>query len=286
MTARVESGFPVASFKALDEATGEFEALFSVFGNVDLGGDRVVKGAFEKTLAKWRESGDPIPVYWNHMWDDPFANIGGIAPEDAKEIDEGLFGRGKVDMDNPLAAQVYRLLKERRVKEFSFGYTVQDSVKADDGALDLLDLDLIEVGPTLKGMNPETQLLAVKAYDQTVGQTKAWADACAELKAGARLSKSTRSTLEQARDLLSDLLSEDDQSPDETKSIEAEAAGNASALDEVLTQLNLRKGMNTGPRPPRSTSRLRSTAFSRRLPRSPTVPRTPTATSPPTSTPR
>jgi HK97 family phage prohead protease len=245
MTARVESGFPVASFKALDEATGEFEALFSVFGNVDLGGDRVVKGAFEKTLAKWRESGDPIPVYWNHMWDDPFANIGGIAPEDAKEIDEGLFGRGKVDMDNPLAAQVYRLLKERRVKEFSFGYTVQDSVKADDGALDLLDLDLIEVGPTLKGMNPETQLLAVKAYDQTVGQTKAWADACAELKAGARLSKSTRSTLEQARDLLSDLLSEDDQSPDETKSIEAEAAGNASALDEVLTQLNLRKGMNT-----------------------------------------
>jgi HK97 family phage prohead protease len=241
---RIETGFPVAEFKALDEKTGEFEALFSVFGNVDLGGDRVVKGAFEKTLAKWRESGDPIPVYWNHQWDDPFANIGGIDPEDAYETDDGLYGKGAIDMDNPFAKQVYNLLHKRRVKEFSFGYTVKDSVKAKDGALDLLDLDVIEVGPTLKGMNPETQLLAVKAYEQTVGQTKAWADACAELKAGARLSKATRSTLEQAYDLLGSLLSEDDQSPESPKSDEAEASGKASDADDtsdIFTRINLLK---------------------------------------------
>jgi HK97 family phage prohead protease len=253
---RIETGFPVASFKALDESTGEFEAIFSVFDNVDLGGDRVRPGAFEKSLAKWREGGDPIPVYWNHQWDDPFANIGGIDPEDAKEVDEGLYGKGVLDMDNPFAAQVYRLLQKRRVKEFSFGYTVQDSVKAKDGALDLLDLDIIEVGPTLKGMNPETQLLAVKAYDATVGDTKAWADAVAardvrvadvaaylgdELrgKAGARLSKATRSTLEQAHALLGSLLSEDSPSPDE--STEAEATGKASELDTLKTTISLIK---------------------------------------------
>jgi HK97 family phage prohead protease len=238
---RIETGFPVASFKALDESTGEFEAIFSVFDNVDLGGDRVRPGAFEKSLAKWREGGDPIPVYWNHQWDDPFANIGGIDPEDAKEVDEGLYGKGVLDMDNPFAAQVYRLLQKRRVKEFSFGYTVQDSVKAKDGALDLLDLDIIEVGPTLKGMNPETQLLAVKAYDATVGDTKAWADAVAA-KAGARLSKATLSTLKQAYDLLGTLIA--DGSPSDEPSPEAEATGKASDADEysdIHTRINLLK---------------------------------------------
>jgi HK97 family phage prohead protease len=238
---RIETGFPVASFKALDESTGEFEAIFSVFDNVDLGGDRVRPGAFEKSLAKWREGGDPIPVYWNHQWDDPFANIGGIDPEDAKEVDEGLYGKGVLDMDNPFAAQVYRLLQKRRVKEFSFGYTVQDSVKAKDGALDLLDLDIIEVGPTLKGMNPETQLLAVKAYDATVGDTKAWADAVAA-KAGARLSKATLSTLQQAYDLLGTLIA--DGSPSVEPSPEAEATGKASDADEysdIHTRINLLK---------------------------------------------
>jgi len=237
MTTRVQSGFPVASFKAIDGKAGEFEALFSVFGNVDLGGDRVVKGAFAKSLARWRESGDPIPVYWNHQWDDPFANIGGIDPEYAKETDDGLWGKVAIDTDNPFAVQVYNLLEKRRVKEFSFGYQVIDSEKADDGATDLLELDIFEVGPTLKGMNPDTQLLAVKAYNETVGDTKAWADAVAA-KSGARLSKATRSTLEQAHALLGSLLSEDTESPAEP-STEAEATGKASALDDLLTQITL-----------------------------------------------
>ena len=34
---------------------------------------------------------------------------------------------------------------------------------AKDGAHELLDLDLIEIGPTLKGMNSDTELLAVKS---------------------------------------------------------------------------------------------------------------------------
>jgi HK97 family phage prohead protease len=241
---RIETGFPVAEFKAASDTSGEFEALISVFGNVDLGGDRVVKGAFAKSLAKWEESGAPIPVYWNHQWDDPFANIGAIDPRDAKETDDGLLVKGTLDVGkNPLAAQVHHLLSERRVKEFSFGYTVKDSEKAKDGALNLLEVDIIEGGPTLKGMNPETQLLAVKAYDQAVGETKAWADAVAA-KAGARLSKATRSTLEQAYDLLGSLLSEDDQSPESPKSDEAEASGKASDADDtsdIFTRINLLK---------------------------------------------
>jgi HK97 family phage prohead protease len=186
--------FEVASFKATDGGAGEFEALVSVFGNVDHGGDRVVKGAFSKSLAQWQEKGDPIPVIWNHMWDNPEAHIGAVKAEDAVETDDGLLVKGRLDLDNPFAAQVYRLLSERRVKEFSFGYRVVDAERK-NGALELNELDLFEVGPTLKGMNPATELLAVKALDRalhseiivdTAGAVEALADLASEVKAGAR----------------------------------------------------------------------------------------------------
>jgi len=53
----------------------------------------------------------------------------------------------------------------RLLKEFSFGYTVPagGEKKADDGAYDLTEVNLIEVGPTLKGINPDTELLSLKS---------------------------------------------------------------------------------------------------------------------------
>jgi hypothetical protein len=58
------------------DSAGEFEALVAVFGNVDKGGDRIMPGAFTKTLAAWRASGDPVPVIWSHDWNTPDAHIG------------------------------------------------------------------------------------------------------------------------------------------------------------------------------------------------------------------
>lgn len=150
-----------AQVKAIDDAAGTFEAIVSVFGNVDLGGDRVVKGAFAKSLQRWKDSGDPIPVVFSHRWDDIDAHIGKVL--DAEETDNGLKVIAQLDVDDdPSAAKVHRLLKDRRIKEFSFAYDVIDEAKA-DGANELRELDLIEVGPTLKGMNPETVLVGAKA---------------------------------------------------------------------------------------------------------------------------
>jgi HK97 family phage prohead protease len=162
-----------ASFKALtaeDGATqpGTFEALVAVYDNVDRVGDRVKAGAFDDTLEAWRKSGDPIPIILAHQWDDPWKHIGFAMPEDVKSIPgRGLYvEKGILDIDdNPLARQVYRLMERRTLKEFSFGYSVPQGGerKADDGAYDLLNLNLIEFGPCLKGVNEETELLAVKA---------------------------------------------------------------------------------------------------------------------------
>lgn len=232
------AAFEVASFKANDANRGEFEALVSVFGNVDYGGDRVVKGAFAKSLARWQEIGDPIPVIWNHMWENPEAHIGKANPGDAVETDDGLLVKGQLDMDNPFAAQVYRLLAERRVKEFSFGYNLLDSKKAKDGALDLTEIELFEVGPTLKGMNPATELLAVKGL-AVVTEAKPLIVPMA--KAGARHSKATRDLIQQHIDALTaHFLSDDTSSENTPKSDEAEAQGKASDPDaDIRTQLRI-----------------------------------------------
>jgi HK97 family phage prohead protease len=159
---------PILDAKALDD--GEVSAMFSVFGNVDLVGDRIVKGAFTKTLASWKESGDPIPVIVSHNWDDVWQHIGYADPADVKQMPRGVIAKAKLDVeDNPLAAQAHKLMKRGTFKGWSFGYTVpEDGEKLveEKGAMvnEITDLDLIEIGPTLKGANPEAQLQAAKAW--------------------------------------------------------------------------------------------------------------------------
>jgi uncharacterized protein len=145
---------------------GVFEALVSVFGNRDSYGDIVMKGAFADTLAEWKASGDPIPVIWSHLSHDPDYHIGKVL--DAEERDEGLWVKGQIDLDEdtPKARRVYKLLKGRRVKQFSFAYDVIDGawVKADGvDSYELRKMKLHEVGPTLLGVNQETQLLGIKS---------------------------------------------------------------------------------------------------------------------------
>ena len=155
--------FELIDFKA-DGQQGEFSALASVFGNVDLVGDRMVKGAFAKTLERWRESGDPIPVVLSHQWDDPMAYVGKADPRAVIETDDGLLVQGRLNTDTDIGRQVYKLMKDRLLKGWSFGYTVPDGgQRQKNGANEITEVDLIEVGPTLKGANPEAQLQAVKA---------------------------------------------------------------------------------------------------------------------------
>jgi hypothetical protein len=56
-------------------------------------------------------------------------------------------------------------MQRRSIKEFSFGYDVPAGGRrtADDGANELVEIDLVEIGPTLKGMNPSTELHGVKS---------------------------------------------------------------------------------------------------------------------------
>lgn len=157
-----------------DEDSGEFEALVSVFNNVDLYGEVVMPGAFAKTLKAWETRGDPIPVIWSHQWADPFSHVGVV--RSATETDKGLLIKGFISpeerAENPTANQVYKLLKSRRVTQFSFGFDVEEAGPAERKSIDgtksrdvyeLRELKLHEVGPCLLGVNPDTELHTVKS---------------------------------------------------------------------------------------------------------------------------
>lgn len=160
---------------------GEFIALAAVFGNVDSYGDRMVKGAFAETLEQWAASGDPIPVIWQHAWSDPNAHIGYVL--EAVETDEGLLYKGKLDVDdNPFAAQVYKLMKGRRVTQQSFGFDVVDGRSITEEGRDVFEITrvkLYEVGPCLVGVNQGTNLLDIKAAAAAAASTSAPAPAAA-----------------------------------------------------------------------------------------------------------
>lgn len=154
--------FNLIETKADDE--GNFTALASVFGNVDSVGDRMLPGSFQKTLEAWRKSGDPIPVILSHNWADPFAMVGKADPRAVYEDDRGLVVQGTLDLENEVARQVHKLMKDRLLKGWSFGYTVpKGGQRQRNGANEVSEVDLVEVGPTLKGANSEARLESIKS---------------------------------------------------------------------------------------------------------------------------
>ena len=178
---------------------GQFRAVVSVFGNKDSYGDIVVPGAFTNTLAEWAAKGDPIPVYWSHQMRDPDYCIGEVL--EAKETSVGLEVLAQLDLDDEAkkARQAYRLLKGRRVTQFSFAYDVVEAAwveKDDDYWYELRELKLWEVGPTPIGANTETELLAVKAAAEHAQRFTA------DVKAGRVLGVKQRDTLRESLALL------------------------------------------------------------------------------------
>ena len=160
---------------------GEFEAIVAVFDNVDDGGDRIHKGAFADAM----KEGYP-PIVWSHEWGT--VPIGVV--QDMKETNTGLFVKGRLFVgegeDHPLARQVYTAMKSEggdgrpALREFSFGYRAGE-VSYPEGEekaaphhyRDIHTIArLFEVGPTLVGMNPKTELLSVKGACPACGGTK------------------------------------------------------------------------------------------------------------------
>lgn len=154
--------------KAIDLDEGQFEGYAAVFGNKDSYGDVIAPGAFADTLDEdYGENGKGVPVYWCHDFKDPFKNIGSTIW--AKEDQRGLRVRVQLDLETQNAKQTLKLLKEGRVNQMSFGYTVLEGafVESEEHGFyyELRKLKLHEVSVVPIGANQETEILAAKSDD-------------------------------------------------------------------------------------------------------------------------
>lgn len=212
-------------------AEGQFSAYASVFGNVDSYGDVVVKGAFEKDLKRWEESGNPIPLLFGHNMSDPDFNLGHVVS--AVEDDKGLLVTAQLDLENPKAMQTYRMLKGRRINQMSFAYDVLDSgeveVAGRDGdagrkANELRELRLYEVSVVTIGANQETEILAVKANAEALA---------AGVKVGRVLAQKHIDSLRNAQEAIGAVIAAAEGSNDDQEKASGEAEAKSGASDEA-----------------------------------------------------
>lgn len=144
-------------FKAVGDK-GEYEGFFSVFNNPDDGypPDIVHPGAFLKTIA---ENGKRVRVFYLHDWE----KLLGPPPSRLEEQSKGLFAAGRLTLDSFYAGQiVWPLLKDDALNEGSIGYKAIKYDWDDSGIRHLREIKLYEVSMVPLGMNPLTQIQAVK----------------------------------------------------------------------------------------------------------------------------
>ena len=150
------------SIKALND--GEFEGHGSIFGNEDLGGDVVMKGAFRKSLEKHREANSLPQMFWMHKPDQVPGKWVSMS-----EDQNGLRVKG-VLADTPLGNEIRTLLKMDAVKGLSIGYSTVDQEWKDDGTRLLKELELWEVSVVSLPMNPLAQVAHAKSRLSEIGE--------------------------------------------------------------------------------------------------------------------
>lgn len=160
--------------KAVDDEQGLIEAYGSVFDNVDQGDDMVRPGAFKRTIqnsksrVKAGKSTFLIPMLWQHDANQP---IGGWY--DLGEDAHGLKAKGKIILSTKLGQDVYNLIKEGVLDQFSIGYDIPQggaSYNAKEGYRELKELRLWEISVVTFAMNTEALLTGVKSHDVLQGR--------------------------------------------------------------------------------------------------------------------
>lgn len=143
-------------------ADGTFAGYASVFDVLDSQRDIMRRGAFAVTL-KARKY--PVQLLWQHQWEAPIGVISQIF-----EDQHGLYVEGRLLMGVAKAQEAYALLKAGVIRGLSIGFTVQKSRRnPDNGARELLAVELFEVSLVTLPANEVATVTVVKAFDPLAG---------------------------------------------------------------------------------------------------------------------
>lgn len=154
--------------KNLDEA-GHIAGIAAGFNNVDFGGDRILPGAFAKSLTGRAR----IPMLFGHDDRRPIGSWSKFA-----ETEKGLEVEGKISVKARDGGEAYELVKDGALAGLSIGYRAIKE-KMVGKVRDLMEIYLHEVSLVSVGMNPVAVVTGVKQIE----------DLRARLAAGDRLTE-------------------------------------------------------------------------------------------------
>ena len=148
----------IIDIKGIDDE-GKFSGYASTFGNEDLGGDIVQKGAFTKTLQK---GADSVKMFYQHDSSDIIGKFTRLT-EDQK----GLHFEGQLYIkDIQRAKEAHFLMKEGELGAVSIGYRIESKAFDPDGRRLLKEIDLHEISVVTFPMNELATIDSVKSLEE------------------------------------------------------------------------------------------------------------------------
>lgn len=218
------------------------KGICAVFGNIDSWGDRIMPGAFAKTIQEGRTR---VKHLWNHDFSTPpIASITELKevgrdelPEEvltyAPEATGGLMvAREYYDTD--LSNWILQSIDKGDVNEMSFGYDVLKSAESDENdtkVRNLVELKLFDTSDVLWGMNSATVAAGAKNALPIGVIAQHLINFAGEVKAGRRNAAADMDLIKGIHGALVSLGYGDCMPNEEAKSNEAEAALTSTSLD-------------------------------------------------------
>lgn len=138
---------------------GVFTGYGAAFGNVDLGRDRIHKGAFEASIDLVKKGDRRIKMLWQHQRDNPIGTYPKLA-----EDEKGLVVEGHLVMAVQKAVEAHALMKADALGGLSIGFRVKRyDIDKEEMVRNLYELDLHEVSPVTFPMNTDAKIMNVKS---------------------------------------------------------------------------------------------------------------------------
>ena len=164
-------GGQITSFKQLDRGgipVGIVEGYIATW-DVDRGNDQFRPGAFQEHLAELRQQNRAIRLKDMH------GRAVGIFPiENVKEDSRGLFGIGEINLEVQQGKELYSLVKQGAMTDFSIGFTAKE-VEFENGIRIIMKSKVWEGSVVDEPMNPYANITDVKTVNSRANLPKEYA---------------------------------------------------------------------------------------------------------------
>lgn len=157
------------NFRASVNDEGIFEGYLSTYDDVDSYGTYFMPGAWDRSIERFN-SGEVIPVLWSHDRSKPIGKF-----TELKSDDKGLWGRGKLTLEDPQAKIAYAHMKDGSVMGLSVGFEMDyDNVIYNRllDALGIAEADLFECSVVVFPANTNAKITNFKSQNHDHGENK------------------------------------------------------------------------------------------------------------------